>query len=133
MSDNQTTDEDAQVTNLSFNDWQDALARGQLLGHECSDCGQTTGFPRGACDRCGSRELTVAELPKTGDVYSETLVNVAPEGFDGGYRLALIDLGSARLLGRIDGDVAIGDTVTFSGTFDGKDTPAPVFKPIDTD
>lgn len=115
---------------LTFGAWQDALRKGRLLGHECGDCGWATSFPRGACDHCGSRDLAVTALPDTGEVYSETQVNVAPEGFDGGYRLALVDLDGVHVLGRIDGDAAIGDTVTFTDVFEREDAPAPVFEPV---
>lgn len=114
---------------LTFHDWQEYLRQGRILGHECDDCGRTTSFPRGACDHCGSRGLTVTELATTGEVYSETQVHVAPEGIDGGYRLALVDLDRARVLGRVDGEVAIGDAVTMKGIFEGNGDPAPVFEP----
>lgn len=112
---------------LTFHDWQDYLRQGRILGHECDDCGRVTSFPRGACDHCGGRALMVTELPTTGEVYSETQVHVAPEGFEGGYRLALVDLGGARVLGRVDGEVEITDTVTMTGVFEGNGDPAPVF------
>ena len=120
-----------QIEDLTFNDWQDALEDGNLLGHECLNCNHVSGLPRGACDRCGSRDLSVVELPKAGEVYSETEVYVAPEGFEGGYGLAIISLGDARVLGRIDGDIEIGDEVIFSEVFSGTGDPAPVFEPAE--
>jgi uncharacterized OB-fold protein len=126
MSEEQPTNDD-----LTFNDWQDALREHQLLGQTCTQCGHVMGLPRGACDHCGSRNLSTKELPTTGKVYSESKVHVAPEGFKGGYRLALVDLGDARLLGRVEGDAGIGDTVSFSGIFDANGEPSPVFKLVD--
>lgn len=114
---------------LTFRAWQDALEAGRILGHECEDCGWITAFPRGACDHCGGRALGVTELPTTGEVYSVTRVHVAPEGFEGGYGLALVDLGAARVLGRVEGEVDIGDPVRFTAVFDGTGDPAPVFEP----
>jgi uncharacterized OB-fold protein len=114
---------------LTFKAWQAALIDGRILGHECSDCQRVTSFPRWACDNCGERDLTVTTLPSSGMVYSETQVNVAPEGFEGDYRLGLIDLGEAYILGRIEGEAGIGDPVTFSGVFRGADDPAPMFEP----
>jgi len=116
---------------LTFRGWQEALRDGRLLGEECADCGRVTTFPRGACDGCGSRDLETVELPETGEVYSETSVHVAPEGFEGGYRLALVDLEGAHVLARIDGEAEIGDTVTFSAVFEESGDPAPVFKPAE--
>lgn len=114
---------------LTFDQWQQSLREGRIFGHECADCGWLTGLPRGACNNCGGRDLAVTELPTTGEVYSVTRVHVAPEGFDGGYRLALVTLGDANVLGRIEGDVEIGERVTFTAVFEGTGDPAPVFEP----
>jgi uncharacterized OB-fold protein len=117
------------ISELDFATWQAQLREGRLLGHECESCNQITTFPRGACDDCGSRDLVPTELPTTGKVYSETRVQVAPEGFEGGYQLALVDLNGALVLARIDGDADIGDAVTLSHVFEGNGDPAPVFEP----
>jgi len=131
MSKEQPVQADELPDELSFKSWQKALREGCLLGHECEDCGWVTSFPRGACDHCGSRSLTVTGLPETGEVFSETQVNVAPAGFEGGYRLALVDLNGTHVLARIDGDAEIDDTVTFSDVFEGSDDPAPIFDPVE--
>jgi uncharacterized OB-fold protein len=115
---------------LTFRGWQEALREGRLLGEECGDCGQVTSFPRGACDGCGGRNLSTVELPETGEIYSETSVHVAPEGFEGNYQLALVDLDGTHVLARIDGGAEIGDTVTFADVFDDSGDPAPVFEPV---
>lgn len=125
------TDSKAVPRELTFQSWEEALRSGRLLGQECGDCGRVTSFPRGACDHCGSRDLGTIELPETGEVYSETSVYVAPEGFEGGYQLALVDLDGAHVLARIDGGAEIGDTVTFADVFEGSDDPAPVFEPAE--
>lgn len=131
MSKESTVDRGTVPEDLSFRTWQAELRNGRLLGHECSDCGHRTSFPRGACDACGSRSLDVIQLPDSGEVYSETSVHVAPEGFESGYRLALVDLDGAHVLCRIDGAAEIGDTVEFGGVFEGNGDPAPVFRPVD--
>jgi uncharacterized OB-fold protein len=113
---------------LTFEAWQQQLRAGRLLGHECDDCGWVMALPHGACDDCGGRSLTVVNLPTDGEVYSVTRVHVAPEGFEDGYHLALIDLGPARVLGRVSGDPSIGDEVTMFDVFEGTADPAPIFE-----
>lgn len=112
---------------LEYHDWADALRDGELLGQECADCGHATAAPKAACARCGSRSLDTVSLPTEGEVYSETTVNVPPEGFAGEYQLAVVDLGDARVLVRIEDRVDIGDRVAFAGVIETDGHPAPVF------
>jgi uncharacterized OB-fold protein len=60
---------------------------------------------------------------RTGIVYTETVVHLAPTRFasDVPYQVAIVTLGTGdRLTARIDGDrVAIGDSVTESDPRDG--------------
>ncbi|PSQ36954.1 hypothetical protein BRD05_01670 [Halobacteriales archaeon QS_9_70_65] len=96
--------------------WSDALREGVLLGGACDDCGTTAGTPKAACPHCGARGLEPVELPTAGTVYTETTVEVPPEGIDErGYRVAVVDLGVARVLGRLDGAAEIGDAVALAG------------------
>lgn len=116
---------------LRYADWAAAVENGRLLGQECADCGHVTGAPMGACPRCGARDLSTVDLPATGEVYSETLLNVPPVQFaEASYQVALVRLGEARVMARIDGgQVAIGDEVELSGVVDEDDGhPAPVFE-----
>lgn len=127
-----THDEVELPESLSYGDWAAAVRDGRLLGQECGDCGHGGGVPSGACQECGSRDLTTVQLPTEGTVYSETTINVPPEGFEErGYQVAVIDLGDARVMARIDGDhVDIGDDVALSGFIDtDEDHPAPTFEP----
>jgi uncharacterized protein len=117
---------------LTYREWATALQGGTLLGQICSACGHITAAPKAACAQCGSRAITTTELDGEGEVYSVTTVAVAPEGFESPYEVALIDLGAGRVLGRIDGTVAIGDRVRFSDTLEAADGPAPVFEPTDS-
>jgi uncharacterized OB-fold protein len=117
---------------LSYDDWAAAVREGRLLGQACADCDHIGGVPSGACQECGGRNLTTVQLPTEGTVYSETTINVPPEGFEErGYQVAVIDLDDARVMGRIDGDhVDIGDDVALSGFIDTDDDhPAPTFEP----
>lgn len=97
--------------------WTDALADGVLLGGACGACGTTVGTPKAACPDCGVRGLDPVELPTEGVVYTETTINVPPAGMEErGYQVAIVDLGPARVLGRLaDGGVEIGESVALAG------------------
>lgn len=117
---------------LTYDDWAEAVREGELVGLECDDCGNVTGTPKAACTDCGSRSLSRVTLPDEGTVYSETTVAVAPIGFDGGYKVGIVQVGDARVLGRLEEDAEIGDEVALSGVFEreGEDEPAPVFETL---
>lgn len=114
---------------LTYGRWAEALESGELLGQCCPDCGHETAAPKAACARCGSRTLETITLPTEGVVYTESTVAVAPEGFDAPYRVAVIDLGEARVLGRLadDCEADIGDTVSLLGVVEDRTEPAPLF------
>lgn len=116
---------------LTYDGWAVAVEAGRLLGQECPECGHVAGSPTGACPHCGNRDLRTVELPNSGTVYSETTIMVPPEEFETrGYQVALVEVGGARVLARIDGKAAIGERVDLSEalvTDDGH--PAPVFEP----
>ncbi|WP_254809899.1 Zn-ribbon domain-containing OB-fold protein [Natronosalvus amylolyticus] len=112
---------------LNHRTWTQALREGRLLGQRCRDCGAETATPSGACNTCGSRERETIELPTTGTLYTETTVAVAPQGFDGGYRVGIVDLGSTRVMARLEGDSDIGDSVELAGVLE-VDSPVPVFE-----
>ena len=113
---------------LTASAWGRALRDGVLLGQRCPACGHATGAPKAACARCGERDLAVEALPTAGQVYTETTIAVAPEGFEGPYRVGVIDLGDARVLGRIPDDAAIGDEVAVAGVVEADDRVAPRFE-----
>ncbi len=109
---------------LTYDDWQEALLDGLLLGQECQDCGYTTGAPKAACPRCGSRGIDAVELPLEGEVHSETTIQVPPSGFERGYQVVVVDVGDARVTGRVDDPgVEIGDDVELS---EGRETESGV-------
>lgn len=102
---------------LTHETWTAALREGELLGGRCPECEATQGTPKAACPHCGARDLETVTLPTEGTVYTETTINVPPEGIDErGYQVALVDLGEARVMGRlVDQDVSIEDRVVLSG------------------
>ena len=114
---------------LTYEHWTRALRDGILLGQRCGDCGHETGAPKAACARCGSRDLETVELPTTGTVYTEPRLSVVPKPFadDDGYQVAVVELGDARVMARIDGTVEIGAEVTLQGMIEANGNLAPVF------
>ena len=114
-----------------YDDWRKLLKEGVLLGTECESCGEVTATPKRRCIECGSEQLDGTVLPTTGNVYSETTINVTPTGFNDSYQIAIVNLDGTLLTARIEGTVEIDDRVRFSDivTTDGR--PAPVFKPIE--
>ena len=118
---------------LTHAEWSAALRDGRLLGLHCENCGTTQGTPKAACPDCGSRNLEPVELSTEGVVYTETTVNVPPEGIEErGYQVAVVDLGDARVLGRLDDEaVTIGDDVVLAGFLeDDQGNPAPRFEAV---
>lgn len=128
MSETESIDtylEDGQLTGAA---WAEALRSGVLLGQTCTACGHVTGAPKAACARCGVRDLTVSRLATEGEVYSETTITVAPEGYNAPYKVALVSLGEARVLARVAEDAEIGDIVSLAGVFDAGEYPTPLFE-----
>lgn len=115
-------------TDPSYEEWQRILWEdGELVGQRCAGCGHVTAAPKAACARCGERDLDRLRLPTEGTVYSWTTIEVAPADFDGPYDVALVDLGEARVLGRVRGDPSVGDPVALVDVFERDPGPAPVF------
>ncbi|MWG33445.1 Zn-ribbon domain-containing OB-fold protein [Halomarina oriensis] len=111
---------DDESERLTHERWTRALEAGEPMGLSCGDCGYVTGTPKAACVRCGSRDVSTVSLPTSGTVYTKSTIEIAPGNQGRGYQIALIDLGDARMLGRIaDGDhVEIDDTVELTGTYE---------------
>ena len=127
------TDSESDLPELTHRTWSDALRSGRLLGQACPECGHVAGTPKGACAQCGSRSIETVELPTSGEVYTETTVMVPPEGIEErGYQVAVVQVGEARVMGRIEGDeVRIGDELRLAGYVSGEGgDPGPLFEPI---
>ncbi|WP_276258891.1 Zn-ribbon domain-containing OB-fold protein [Haloglomus litoreum] len=117
----------AEGTGLAHATWARALRDGVLLGQECSDCEHVLGTPKSVCPACSGRSLVTVRLPTSGEVFSETTIEVTPEGLDDRYQVAVVDLGPTRLLARVADEVEIGDPVVFDGFVQYEDLPGPRF------
>lgn len=112
---------------LDHRTWKRALGDGVLLGQECRECEQRTAVPKAVCSRCGASDLAPVELPTSGEVITETTIEVPPEEFEGPHQVAIIDLGRCRVMAGIDGAVEIGDDVELVGTLERDDEPGLLF------
>lgn len=114
---------------LNYQKWATALREGTLLGQRCSDCEHATAAPKAACARCGSQNLEAIELPSTGEVYTETRLEVVPEGFEGSHHVVLVALGDVKVMAHVPEAVEIGDRVELTSTIEDNGAVAPVFEP----
>jgi hypothetical protein len=127
------TDGGALPETLTYEGWCDGLKNGRLFGQACRECGHVGGTPKAACPHCGSRGLETVSLPTTGEVYTETTVNVPPAGVEErGYQVVIVAVGDARVMARLEGEhVDIGEEVRLAGyVSDEGGAPAPLFEPV---
>ena len=113
---------------LTYAEWITGLQEGTILGQRCLDCDHEVATPKAGCNACGSRNLETITLPTEGTLFSETTVAVAPQGFEGGYRVGVVDLGTTRVTARLEDecDAEIDDHVELTGVLE-VDEPVPVF------
>lgn len=126
---NLTPDAESESEELTYEEWAATLREGTLLGQRCGDCEHVTAAPKAACARCGGRDLETTELPTTGEVYTETTLEVVPEDFDGPYQVALVALDDARVMAHVPEGVEIGQRVELADTIEDDSAVAPVFEP----
>jgi uncharacterized OB-fold protein len=77
---------------LTFEQYQQGLREGKILGLKCEDCGTITFPAQGVCRDCGSSSLNVRELKGEGTIRTFTVVRVAPEGMKPPYIVAMVEL-----------------------------------------
>ena len=58
--------------------WRKRIPRYRFLGARCGSCGKVHYPPRNSCPYCGSRELELVELPRTGTLESYSVVYSVP-------------------------------------------------------
>lgn len=125
-------DEEGGKARLTHAKWEGALVEGALLGLECEECGYVTATPKAACVRCGSRDVNQISLPTTGSVYSKSTIEIAPTAQGSSYQIAFVDVGEARVLGRIvTGERAeIGNRVELCDSYEYDGDVVAVFTPV---
>jgi uncharacterized OB-fold protein len=77
---------------LTFEQYQQGLSEGKLMGLHCQSCGAYTVPPQGVCRNCQGQILLPAEVKGQGTIRTFTVIRVAPEGQQPPYVLALVEL-----------------------------------------
>ncbi|NIH78483.1 Zn-ribbon domain-containing OB-fold protein [Amycolatopsis viridis] len=90
-----------------------AAADGKLVVQRCAACGHSQLYPRPFCLACDSTDLTWAETPGLGTVYSCVTVHLPVRAdLPPPYSVGLVELDEGpRLLAAVPDDAAIGDRV----------------------
>ncbi len=91
-------------TELTFRQYQDGLSKDIFLGLRCRRCGTVTVPPQRVCRGCGSSDLQVEELEKSGVIRTFTVIRVAPAGRKPPFVVALVETAAgAWVMGNLDG------------------------------
>jgi uncharacterized OB-fold protein len=77
---------------LTFEQYQQGLRGGKLLGLHCRSCKAYTVPPQGVCRSCQGQNLLPVEVTGRGTIRTFTVIRVAPEGKKPPYVLALVEL-----------------------------------------
>lgn len=87
-----------------YDEWIDAIDRGEAYALECSN-GHGSLPPRRLCPECGDAGLEERTLPDSGTLDTYTTIHVATPAFaeDAPYVVAIVDFGLARLTGQLRG------------------------------
>jgi uncharacterized protein len=92
--------------------YQSALANGQLVVQSCADCGRLRFYPKPLCPACGGPGYSWVALSGEGEIYSYTMVERAEQGKRIVVLVTFVE--GIRALGNLDEvkEPAIGDRVT---------------------
>jgi uncharacterized OB-fold protein len=77
---------------LTFEQYQQGLKQGKLLGLHCRSCGAYTVPPQGVCRDCRGQNMSPVQVKGEGTIRTFTVIRVAPEGKQPPYVLALVEL-----------------------------------------
>jgi len=61
--------------------WREIPQRYRLEAAKCNKCGQIYFPPRLICEKCKSREFNKVRLPEEGEIFTYTIIHVAPSQF----------------------------------------------------
>lgn len=80
--------------------WRENVKRYRLLGTRCRACGKVHYPQRRVCPECLSREMEVFQFKGTGTIYSYTVINSPPEGYEfcKPYASALVELEEGEIV-----------------------------------
>ncbi|OGR10704.1 MAG: hypothetical protein A2277_06515 [Desulfobacterales bacterium RIFOXYA12_FULL_46_15] len=89
---------------LLFKDYQEGLAKGELLGVFCDKCHNFSFHTSVYCNHCGSTGLSAKPYDTTGVIRTFTVIRVAAEGRNAPFIVALV-LGNSgiHMMGNLEG------------------------------
>ncbi|HDZ89480.1 MAG: Zn-ribbon domain-containing OB-fold protein [Deltaproteobacteria bacterium] len=76
---------------LTYEQFQQGLERGELLGLKCNTCNSVTFPPMVRCRECNSTDLEVTQMSGKGTIRTFTVIRVAPEGMTPPYVVAMAE------------------------------------------
>jgi uncharacterized OB-fold protein len=105
----------ASVTRVPVVDYLTLDGEPHLIGHRCTSCGATFLQRHNGCASCGGRELTKADLPRTGMLRAFTIVHRGKRGDP--YVSAVVQLDDGTVVkSNLIGPGPDPDQITLGGT-----------------
>ena len=77
---------------LTYDQFQQGLERGELLGLKCNTCNSVTFPPMTRCRECNGTDLKITEIAGEGTMRTFTVIRVAPEGMTSPYIVAMAEI-----------------------------------------
>ncbi|MCD6296936.1 MAG: Zn-ribbon domain-containing OB-fold protein [Deltaproteobacteria bacterium] len=77
---------------LTYDQYQQGLEEGKLLGLKCNGCNAVTFPPRALCRECNGSDLNITGIEGHGTLRTFTVIRVAPEGFAPPYVVAMTEI-----------------------------------------
>ncbi len=77
---------------LTYDQYQQGLERGELLGLKCNTCNNVTFPPMTRCRECNGTDLEITEIAGEGTMRTFTVIRVAPEGMTAPYVVAMAEI-----------------------------------------
>ncbi len=77
---------------LTYDQYQQGLERGELLGLKCNTCNNVTFPPMARCRECTGTDLEITKIAGEGTMRTFTVIRVAPEGMTAPYVVAMAEI-----------------------------------------
>ena len=126
---------------LTYDQYQQGLEEGKLLGLKCNGCNAVTFPPRALCRECNGSDLNITGIEGHGTLRTFTVIRVAPEGMAPPYVVAMAEIDEgAWVMGNLvdidpdDADmsligkkVKLGSRIVKGNTYSGGDSRVVTF------
>ncbi|WXG43235.1 MAG: Zn-ribbon domain-containing OB-fold protein [Promethearchaeati archaeon SRVP18_Atabeyarchaeia-1] len=113
--------------------WREIAQRYRLEGSKCAKCGTAAFPPRSTCPKCGSTDMKMYALPRSGKVLTYSLIHSIPKGFEANvpYPIALVELDdgtkiTSQLTDCDGSEIAIGMPVEMTVRIIREDSPSDI-------